>query len=442
MLQLPIMMVNLNGKNNVVFDTLKQQFHIAKIKDLAEYNYFRYQVVPESPTAGAGVGCYSSFFFPYYAEMLDKKIKEYYKGKSGDELPPDAFLKVIDKHNPDSLYKVSVNMINFTNGFAKYKSWNALKTMMGKAPALNLKTYQDKLDKLLYDDRKLVGDNYLNIKDKKYGNNVLLTENAGFGTMFAGVICGERNNNMGLQGIASNAELMVLRVEADEIGEPYLKDEALAIRYAVDNGADIIQFTKPNTFYPKNQSVWVDDALAYAEKKGVLVVMPMDDLSCQMEDVQFYPRRKISDTKTLTNMITVAASDMNGNPLLTCNYSKTQLDLFAPGKDIYTSYTGNTYRTNTSSRMGASVVTGVAALIKAYYPSLTGAQIRTLMMKNVTSRAGAEVEKEYRTYRKDSPIKYFRGSKLVKDILSFDDLSASNGIINAYKFVVEADKMK
>lgn len=430
-----------DGKNNLIFDTLKQQFHIAKIKNLAEYNYFRYEIVPESPAAGAGVGCYTSFFFPYYAEMLDKKMKEIYPGKTGDELPPDAFIKAVDKYYPDSLYKVAVNMINFTNSFAKYKSWNALKTMMSKAPALNIETYNKKLNKLLYDDRKLVGDNFLNIKDKKYGNNVLLTENAGMGTMFAGLICGERNNNLGVQGIASNVQLMVLRVEADEVGECYLKDEALAIRYAVDHGADVIQFTKPNTFYPKNQSVWVDEALQYAEKKGVLVVMPMDDFSCDMKDIQFYPQQKISDKKTLTNMITVAASDINGNPLVNCNYSKTQLDLFAPGKDLYSAYTGNTYRSATSSRMAASVVTGVAALIKVYYPQLNGTQIRKLMMDNVTSRAGAEVEKEYRNYSK-GPRKYFRGSKVVKDIISFDDLCRTNGIVNAYKCVVEADKMK
>lgn len=430
-----------DGKNYVVFDTLKQKFKIIKPpKDLAEYKYFRNDVILESPLGGAYLGYFATYYVPYYANLIDKKIQEKYKGKTQVEIPADAYKEVIDKNSTDSLYKVSLNLIAYTAGFGHYKNWESLKKMVITMPKVNLDGYTKKITKTLYDERKLVGDNYMDIKDKKYGNNVLMTENAGLGTMFAGLICAGRNNT-GLDGVANNVQLMVLRVEADEVGEPYMKDQALAIRYAVDHGADIIQMTKTNTFYPVKQSEWLNEALEYAEKKGVLVVLAMEDFSCKMEDIQFYPCQKISSTKTLNNILTVAASDILGNPLINANYSKTQLDIFAPGKDLYTTYTGNTYRTGTSSRMAASVATGVAALIKAYYPTLSGEQIRKLMMENVTSRAGAEVEKEYRTYKKNMR-KTFRSSKSTKDIILFDELSSSNGIVNAYKAVQAAEQLK
>ena len=135
-------------------------------------------------------------------------------------------------------------------------------------------SYMKKLEKEGSDGRKeIVGDNYLDINDDKYGNNVLLTSDAAIGTMQAGIIGAKRGNGLGGDGIMDQAEIMTLRVTAGK-GEPYLKDMALAIRYAVDHKADVIVLPEQNTFYPEVQKKWVIEALLYAEAHGVLVIAP------------------------------------------------------------------------------------------------------------------------------------------------------------------------
>lgn len=80
--------------------------------------------------------------------------------------------------------------------------------------------------------------------------------------------------------------------------------------------------------------------------------------------------------------------------------------------------------------MASASVAGVAALIKAYYPKLTGAQIRNILLESVTSRDGVEVEKGIRV-----------NGKQAQDLFLFDELCLSGGILNAYQAVVAADKL-
>lgn len=119
---------------------------------------------------------------------------------------------------------------------------------------------------------------------------------------------------------------------------------ALAIRYAVNHGADIILLPEQNSLYPEEQRQWVADALKEAEKKGALVIVPVWDLSVDMDKDEFFPNRKMRKDGELTNFMVVASSDKNGNPVLNTNYGATTLDLYAPGTDIYSSYMGDTYQ--------------------------------------------------------------------------------------------------
>ena len=162
--------------------------------------------------------------------------------------------------------------------------------------------------------------------------------------------------------------------------------------------------------------------------------MPMVDLAYNLEEKPFYPNRYIDKSQTLNNMITVAASNQAGNPLLDANYSNVELDLFAPGGDVISLYTGNTVRSFSSSSMAASVVTGIAALIKSHYPKINGAQIRQVLMETVTSRAGEEVEKNSMLITPNS-------EKKIKDLFLFEDLCVSGGIVNAYNAIQAVDKM-
>ena len=222
---------------------------------------------------------------------------------------------------------------------------------------------------------------------------------------------------------------MTLRIHPGE-GEPYLKDMALAIRYAVNHGADITLLPEQNSLYPEEQRQWVADALKEAEKKGALVIVPVWDLSVDMDKDEFFPNRKMRKDGELTNFMVVASSDKNGNPVLNTNYGATTLDLYAPGTDIYSSYMGDTYQKGTGEGMASATVAGVAALVKSYFPKLTGSQIRDILLKSVTSRKGVEVEKGIRV--NDSPS---------QDLFLFDDLCISGGIVNAYQAILEAEKV-
>jgi subtilisin family serine protease len=210
-----------------------------------------------------------------------------------------------------------------------------------------------------------------------------------------------------------------------------LKDMALAIRYAIEQGADIIQLGATNRIFPREQSQWVNDALREAERRGILVVIPMMDLSYNVDYFPFFPNRNLSGG-TLSNVITVAASDSLGNPFLWANFSETELDLFAPGVEIRSAVPGNRYGVGSSSHYAAAVVTGVAALLKNYFPRITPAEIRQLLMDTVTDRGDAEVVKQYRATSGNMQ------GRIVRDLFLFSDLCVSNGILNAGEAFEEA----
>ena len=269
----------------------------------------------------------------------------------------------------------------------------------------------------------------MDINDNKYGNNVLLTPDAANGTMAAGIIAAKRENGLGGNGIMDQAEIMTLRVSASD-GEPYLKDIALAIRYAVDHHADIIVLPVQNSLYPEDQKKWISEALEYAESKGVLAIASAWEGSQDLAVETYFPNRWMTGKKELTNLMIVSSSDKEGNPSMESNYGAKEVDLYAPGINIYSTYTGDAYQTGTGLVLAASTTAGVAALVKAYYPHLTGTQIRNILLETVTSRKDAEVEKGI-----------IVDEKPTQDLFLFGDLCLSGGIINAYQAVVAADKI-
>ena len=193
---------------------------------------------------------------------------------------------------------------------------------------------------------------------------------------------------------------------------------ALAIHYAVSHGADVIVLPEQNMLYPEEQKQWIIHELKEAEKKGAIVIVPAWNTSIDMDKVEFFPNRKMSKDKELTNLMIVASSDKKGNPVMDTNYGANTLDIYAPGTDIYSAYMGDTYRTGTGEGLAAATVAGVATLIKSYFPKLTG------------SRKGVEVEKGIRVDDRPS-----------QDLFLFDDLCISGGIVNAYQAILEAEKM-
>jgi subtilisin family serine protease len=275
--------------------------------------------------------------------------------------------------------------------------------------------------------RKVVGDNPDDIKDTKYGDNNVMgpdKEEILHGTHVAGIVAQVRNNKIGGDGIANNVQILTVRAVPD--GDEYDKDIALGIRYAVDNGAKVINGSFGKAFSPHKQ--WVYDAIKYAESKDVLIVHAAGNDAKDIDKEDNFPND--SDDKVnefADNMITVGALNYEYGTNVVAdfsNYGKLNVDVFAPGVKIYASTPNNTYQFLQGTSMAAPNVAGVAALIRSYYPTLTAKQVKHILMDSGT------VIKSSVTVGGD-PDK----SRL------FSELSQSGKMVNAYNAMVMAEKL-
>jgi subtilisin family serine protease len=235
------------------------------------------------------------------------------------------------------------------------------------------------------DTRSLyIKDNLNNINDKYYGNNNLSAGSGNHGTSVAGVIGAVRNNGIGVNGIADNVRIMAIRAMPG--GDEYDKDVALAIRYAVDNGAQIINMSLGKPVSPNKQMV--DDAMQYAAKKNVLIIHAAGNDATDIDADNYYPSSFYLNGKKIDNLLTVGASGENADKGITApfsNYGKKSVDLFAPGMNIFSTNAGNNYSTASGTSLAAPVVSGVAALLKSYFPKITPRQIISILLTSGTA---------------------------------------------------------
>ena len=401
--------------------------------NMAEFDYYRFIVLKESRLANAYGGQWMARLGAQYVGLFDKEVRTKFPDKK--DLTVEDVLINCQSPTPkqdSSLRNFFLYGLSMTSGVSKNKLWEYwYKNYMDESRFTKLAQKYEKQCKEFGDDGRdvIVGDNYLDINDRVYGNNVLLTSDAMTGTMIAGVIAGPRGVEGRNNPIADQAEIMTLVVQAGE-GEPYLKDMALAIRYAVDHDASIVVLSQQNTFYPEGQKQWISKAIRYAEERGVLVIVPVFEKLRDLSEVTFYPNRWMDGKKEMTNLITVAVSDKNGLPSPNSNFGAKELDIYAPGLQILSTCTGDVYQKGSGMALASATVAGVAALIKTYYPKLTGSQIRDILLKTVTSRKGVEVERNIT-----------KNGKKVVDLYLFEQLCLSGGIVNALEAVKEADKL-
>ncbi|MCC9072254.1 S8 family peptidase [Flavobacterium sp. F-65] len=238
-----------------------------------------------------------------------------------------------------------------------------------------------------FDGRKIVGDNPEDIKDTRYGNNNVIgpvKDKALHGTHVAGIVAQLRHNNLGGDGVANNVEIMAVRAVPD--GDEYDKDIALAIRYAVDNGAKVINGSFGKSFSPHKQ--WVYDAIKYAAKKDVLIVHAAgnDGYNIDIEKNINYPNDSEDNIKEFAdNLITIGAiNKVYGEKVVAgfSNFGKINVDVFAPGEEIYATIPNNKYKYLQGTSMAAPNAAGVAALIRSYYPKLTAPQVKHILMNS------------------------------------------------------------
>ena len=274
-----------------------------------------------------------------------------------------------------------------------------------------------------FNPRSIVGDDPENYKDKNYGNNDPTGPDANHGTHVSGIIAADRNNDLGIKGIAEHVLIMPIRAVPN--GDERDKDIANAIYYAVDNGADIINMSFGKSYSPGKKAV--DKAVKYAAKKGVVLIHAAGNSSKETNPSNNFPNRYFSKKGEANNWIEVGASSWQADETLAAefsNFSHTGVDLFAPGVDIYSTTPGSEYENNSGTSMAAPTVAGVAALLLAYYPELKAFEVKEILKESVYSKANQEVVKP--------------GSE---DRVPFSQLSKTGGLVNAYKALQLAESM-
>jgi len=273
--------------------------------------------------------------------------------------------------------------------------------------------------------KKIVGDDETNLNDRNYGNNDIMASTPLHGTHCAGIIAAVRNNGKGMDGIADNVRIMMLRAVPD--GDEHDKDIANAIRYAVDNGAQIISMSFGKDFSPQKQ--WVDDAFRYAESKGVLLVHAAGNDSKNIDTADNFPNPVFIDGKGRSNTtITVGASGdpkAGGLTASFSNYGKKEVDVFSPGVKIYSTLPGgDKYGNLQGTSMACPLVAGIAALTLEYFPNLSARQLKYVIEKS------AQVPE----YKVRIP-----GTDEMTDMA---ELSRTGGIVNAYEALKLAATLK
>lgn len=273
-------------------------------------------------------------------------------------------------------------------------------------------------------DREFIGDDANDFNDVKYGSNDVIGPDATHGTHVSGIIAAIRGNGLGGDGVAENVQIMAIRAVPD--GDEADKDIALAIRYAVDNGAQIINMSFGKGFSIHQKEVY--EALKYADEHEVLCVHAAGNSSLNLDVEQNFPTDKYSfQENSFKHYLTVGASTRFPKGKLAAvfsNYGQTKVDIFAPGFEIYNAVPGNKYRKLQGTSMAAPVISGMAAVLKSYFPELSMGQIRDIIMSTATS---------YKGKQQNLP-----GSETSVD---FGTLSVSGGVANLANAVKECIKL-
>jgi subtilisin family serine protease len=273
--------------------------------------------------------------------------------------------------------------------------------------------------------KTIINDDLSKLEYGSYGNNEVQGPDALHGTHVAGIIAADRKNGIGAMGVADNVKIMTIRCVPN--GDERDKDVANAIRYAVDNGAQIINMSFGKALSPEKK--WVDESVKYAESKGVLLVSAAGNDNVNVDEKVHYPVRVMLDKTIAPNWITVGASNFEEAPNLAAdfsNYGKKGVDVFAPGVAIYSTVTGSKYRELQGTSMASPAVTGVAALLKSYFPSLSASEIRSIILESAQNLS-------------DQKVNLPGTNSLVK----FGELSQTGSIVNAYnaiKMAIEKTK--
>jgi subtilisin family serine protease len=380
--------------------------------------------------------------FQLYQKMVTEYMEELQSAQMGFE-NTTMIKKYLDE------IKTSLNIDNPTvEDLSAFKPSNDMQSRVIKfiKPELKdkdfTKFYEELLDNIKYYDTEIkyhlnvdfdprkdsVGDDYSNSNERIYGNNDITGPDAEHGTHVAGIVGAVRSNDVGIKGVANNVKIMGVRAVPD--GDERDKDVANSIRYAVDNGAKILNMSFGKS-YSWDKKV-VDEAIKYAILKGVLFVHAAGNDSKNIEKEDNFPSKFYTDSTgvkmgTAEAWIEVGATSWTNDEDLIATFSNwgaKTVDVFAPGVKINSTMPGSTYKENDGTSMAAPVVSGLAALIWSYYPKFTAVEIKDIIMNTVT-----KVEQKVKINEDGDNKKVY-----------LNEISISGGVVNAYKALVLADK--
>lgn len=305
-------------------------------------------------------------------------------------------------------------------------------TQAGDGFQEEIKSYIDYVyDQLNYNlnvnfNGRKVGDNPDDMNSTHYGNGNVKgpdVEDALHGTHVAGIIAQIRGNGKGGDGVVDkNIEIMAVRAVPN--GDEYDKDIALAIRYAVDNGAKVINGSFGKDYSPHKEWVW--DAIKYAASKDVLIVHAAGNDSKDIDTEPNFPTDENNGVEIADNVLTVGALNYEyGSKLVAnfSNYGSKNVDVFAPGVKIWATVPNNKYIYENGTSMASPNAAGVAALVRSYYPKLTASQVKHILMNSGTS-----INTTIAVGEQASPT-------------PFSSTCVSGRIVNAYNALLMADQM-
>ena len=395
----------------------------------------------ENVTAATVTPADSAAFSQYLRAKIDyekqaDEAKNAVENISGLKNVLDAMVKKMGKENPTladfQSFKAETGLDDRLKGIMVSQLQNSTyEAFYTSQITKGLEHYQDQLSYNLnmdYDPRpELVGDNYADSKQTKYGNNDVKGPDASHGTHVSGIIGADRTNTLGIKGVADNVMIMGVRAVPD--GDERDKDVANSIRYAVANGAKVI-----NMSFGKGYS-WdkkaVDEAVKYAVSKDVLLVQAAGNDNKNLDIEKSFPDRRYEGGGVASSYIVVGASGSVDDKSLKAsfsNYGKTTVDVFAPGVQIYSTVPESKYEAYDGTSMASPVVAGLASLIRSYYPSLTAVQVKDIILKSVV-KVNHNVDVEM-------------GEGAAPKSVPFSDLCITGGIVNAYEALKLASTYK
>jgi cell wall-associated protease len=357
-------------------------------------------------------------FFPkedYTYQQLDSMYKKY-------KLNDKTYRQRREDNDMDLGALIDYRMINLESNEKTLEDIKETKIQMDSIVNKNLN--------LNFNERISIGDNPQKL-EKGYGNNLVCNNKVGHRniqdhcTKVSGIIAANRNNNIGIKGIADNVKIMPLCISFS--GDEHDKDIAMAVRYAVDNGAKIINMSFGKEFSLRKE--WVFEAFKYAEEHNVLLVHCAGNNGFNVDENPYYPSDNTFDgsKEICNNFINIGSISSRLDSTFVSrfsNYGKQNVDLFAPGEEIYTTDAGNAYKSDSGTSLAGPMVSGTVALIWSYYPNLTATEVKQIIMDSGTA------------YDLEVNVPGTKDKKV-----PFSELSKSGKVLNVYNAMQMAEKV-